>query len=70
MRGQITITLLIWGTGLLITGLAGFFNLKGDVSVLEEREDNHYNQVMLIVEKFDKKLDKLIEAKELVKKNE
>ena len=72
MRGQINITIAILGVIGVITGSAftawatastNIYQVREQVGIIEERENNHYAEVQKQLDRIDKKLDQLIKLK-------
>ena len=66
-KGQIMNGTMIWIAGLALAGVTAFFELKSNVAVVSERENNHFGQVQqqlanvsTTLEKTNEKLDALL----------
>jgi len=62
-KGQIMTQTAIWIAGLAVAGMTAFFNLKSNVAVVSERENNHFGQVQQQLSEVNRKLDILLENK-------
>ena len=71
MKGQISITVAIVGAvGMIVASVltafattsSGVSNVRAEVEVIKERENNHYAEVQKQLSQIDYKLDKIIKS--------
>lgn len=71
-RGQVSITVALIGAGAMVvtsfltayaTTSTGVEEVRGEVRVIEERENNHYLELKQSNDRIEKKLDLLISTK-------
>ena len=64
IKGQISIPIAVFLAGITMIGsiISAYYIPQTKISVIEERESNHYEEVQKRLETMDKKLDLLLEA--------
>ena len=67
--GQITLitTMIVAGTSIFASVITSWGFASTKVSVIEEREQNHYQEVQKQLESIEKKLDSVISSHQVIK---
>ena len=77
LKGQMNITIaIVSAVGMIVASVFTSWATSSNriaatektVSVIEERENNHFSELTKSIEKIDKKLDLVIESRSIIKK--